>query len=86
MAKQDNPLPIALGWPEDGKLTIHTLWDGTPYLRAITQIELLGSTAKLHWQQSKEGLTISLPATKPNDTAYVFRISGTGTAGTAKTN
>jgi hypothetical protein len=42
--------------------------------------------AKLHWQQSKQGLTISLPPTKPNDTAYVFSISGTGGAGTAKTN
>jgi alpha-L-fucosidase len=84
--KGDTVYAIALGWPEDGKLTIHTLWEGTPYLSAITQIELLGSTAKLRWQQSKEGLTISLPPTKPNDTAYVFRISGTGAAGTAKTN
>ena len=84
--KGDTLYAIALGWPEDGKLSVHTLWDGTPYLHAIAQIELLGSSAKLHWQQSKAGLTISLPPTKPNDTANACRISGAGTSGTAKTD
>jgi alpha-L-fucosidase len=68
---------IALGWPEDGKLTIHMLWDGTPHLDRIENIELLGSPAqyRIVWQQSKQGLTITLPAARPNDIAYVFKIS-----------
>jgi len=81
-AKGDLLYAIALGWPEDGKLIIHTLWGGTPYLTQIKQIDLLGSGTKLHWRQSKEGLTIELPPSKPNDLAYVFRISSAAGAGT----
>ena len=66
---------IELGWPEEGRLTIRSLWKGTPYLSQITQIELLGSDAKLRWRQSGEGLTIDLPSTKPNEIAYVLKIS-----------
>lgn len=73
--KGDTLYAIALSWPEDGKLTIHTLWEGTPYVGAITHIELLGSAEKLSWEQSKNGLTITLPSTRPNEAAYVFRIT-----------
>jgi alpha-L-fucosidase len=70
---------IALGWPSDGKLIIHTLWHtpwkGTPYLRRpIDRIELLGVPGELHWEQTSTGLVIDLPSTRPNDEAYVFRI------------
>ena len=67
---------IALGWPADGKLTIHTLWDGSPYLGApIQKIDLLGSAGPLHWTRTNTGLVIDLPTEKPNDIAYVFRIT-----------
>ena len=67
---------IALGWPDDGKLVIHTLWQGTPYLRGpIARINLLGSAGEIHWSQTRDGLVLQLPAAKPNDIAYVFRIS-----------
>ena len=66
---------IALGWPTSGKLTIHMLWKGTPYLRKpIAGIELLGTSGELHWEQTSTGLVIDLPSTRPNDDAYVFRI------------
>lgn len=66
----------ALGWPPAGQLAIHTLWKGTPYLAApIAKVVLLGSRAPLHWEQTPTGLVIDLPAVKPNDIAYVFRIN-----------
>src|SRR5215472_14560703 len=34
-SKGDALYAIALGWPEDGQLVIHTLWDRTPYLPGI---------------------------------------------------
>lgn len=67
---------IALGWPADGKLTIRILSAGTPYLpRPITQVQLLGSQESLVWKQTADGLELTLPHDKPNDMAYVFKIS-----------
>jgi len=66
---------IALGWPEDGKLAINSLWQGTPYLPQIVQIQLLGSSEPTRWRQTAKALILELPPTKPNDVAYVFRIS-----------
>jgi alpha-L-fucosidase len=66
---------IALGWPRGGKLIIHTLWKGTPYLRRpISHVDLLGSSSPLHWEQTATGLVLDLPDLPPNDAAYVFRI------------
>lgn len=66
---------IALGWPTDGKVVIHTLWQGTPYLQGpIARVTLLGSAGEIHWTQTREGLVLQLPSAKPNDIAYVFKI------------
>ncbi len=74
--KGDTLYAIELGWPADGELTLHTLFRGTPYLRSpITGISLLGSNAHLRWSQTPDGLVIHLPAVKPNDIAYVYRIT-----------
>jgi len=75
-AKGNTLYAIALGWPDGGTLTIKTLWQGTPYLpHAITQVQLLGSQESVRWEQSANGLVLHLPQAKPNDMAYVFRIS-----------
>jgi alpha-L-fucosidase len=67
---------IALGWPADGELKIRILRAGTPYLlKPITGVQLLGSQENLSWKQTAEGLTLELPQKKPNDMAYVFKIS-----------
>jgi alpha-L-fucosidase len=67
---------IALGWPADGELKIRILSQGTPYLpRPVTRVELLGSHEKLGWKQTAAGLELDLPNDKPNDMAYVFKIS-----------
>ena len=69
---------IALGWPEDGELVAHTLYKGNPYLaRPVCDVVLLGSPAKLQWEQRSDGLHLQLPAQKPeaDESAYVFRIT-----------
>lgn len=63
---------IALGWPSDGKLTIHSLVASSG-LR-VHDVSLLGSNAKIQWKQEPDGLHLELPA-KPNGMyAYSFRI------------
>ena len=67
---------IELGWPASRELTLHTLFKGTPYLRApISGISLLGSAAHLDWKQTADGLVIQLPNAKPNNIAYVYKIT-----------
>jgi alpha-L-fucosidase len=74
--KGDTLYAFALGWPEDGKLTIKTLaLDGNEYKNPIHRVTLLGSAGTLRFTRDKSGLTITLPPEKPNDYAYAFRIS-----------
>lgn len=65
----------ALGWPTSGKLLIHTLYRGNPYSGApICSVDLIGSSTALTFSQLPDALHLTLPATPPNDIAYVFRI------------
>lgn len=74
--KGDVLYAIEMGWPADGKVVMHTLFTGTPYLkRPVGRVVLLGSKAELEWKQTKDGLAVDLPPVKPNDIAYVFRIT-----------
>ena len=63
---------IALGWPEDNRLVVRSLASAAG---KITDIALLGHAGKLDWQQTDEGLVVKLPAKKPCDIAYAFKIS-----------
>jgi alpha-L-fucosidase len=76
--KGDLLYAIALGWPEDGKITIKTLAEGSVHapLR-IARIELLGSQEEIQWKRDKDGLTLFLPSRKPCDHAFAFRIRST---------
>jgi alpha-L-fucosidase len=72
----DTLYAVALAWPENGKLTIKSLATGSPYTKAeIRSVRLLGSPAKLTWKRGPEGMTIQLPAQKPGDYAFAFKIS-----------
>ena len=64
----------AMGWPEDGRLTIKSLAKGNLHLKkTITSVWLLGY-GKVKAQQTAEGLIVSLP--KPtNKIAPVLRIT-----------
>jgi alpha-L-fucosidase len=72
---------IALGWPQDGRLTIKSLAapaDGKA--NRIKRVELLGHKGELSFEQSAVGLLVTLPAEKPCEFAWSLRITGTDLA------
>lgn len=64
---------IALGWPEDGKLRIHTL-KKTAAMPDIKKVTLLGAADPISFDQNENCLYLSLPDKKPCEHAYAFRI------------
>lgn len=65
---------ICLGWPGE-ELTIKSLSLRTLIsTEGISDIRLLGAREKLEWSQDKDGLKIKLPAEKPGENAFVFKI------------
>jgi alpha-L-fucosidase len=74
--KGDALYAIALGWPNNGLLTIKSLAANSPYFeREISQMGLLGSSATLRWNRDTEGLKVTLPADKPCKYAYTLKIT-----------
>jgi alpha-L-fucosidase len=68
-----------LGWPSDGKLTIHSLGQGVadkPALldKNIESLTLLGSKEKIQWTRDADGLHIDLPATAPCKGAFAVKL------------
>jgi alpha-L-fucosidase len=64
---------IALGWPEDGKLTVHSVDNGSGF--HVGQVALLGSAATIHWSQDADGLHLEFPAQHTGMYAYAFRLT-----------
>jgi alpha-L-fucosidase len=65
---------IELGWPADGRITIHSLGSGS-LGKEVQGVTLLGSDAKVEWQQQQDGLHIQLASSQPPDRyAYAYRI------------
>jgi alpha-L-fucosidase len=69
---------IELGWPEKPESVIHTLKTAVAGEQPVESVELLGSGAKLQFQQKNDGLHIQLPAQAPGKFAYAFRIRFAG--------
>jgi alpha-L-fucosidase len=66
----------ALGWPASHELTIHTLFQGNPYLRTrVCGVHLLGSDSAIDFRQLPDGLHLTVPAEAPGTIAFVFRIT-----------
>ncbi len=68
-----------LGWPQDGKLTIHSLGTGTadkPALldKTIASLTLLGSKETIHWTRDADGLHVVLPTTPPCENAFALKL------------
>ena len=69
---------IALGWPEDGQLTIRSLAKpGGQNINNITAINLLGYEGKLEWKQTPNELVVTLPAQKVSEFTAALKITGT---------
>lgn len=68
---------IALGWPQDGKLLVHSLARSAEGASpAIRSVSLLGSTEPLAWKQSPEGLEVTLPSKAVSPHSAALKIEG----------
>lgn len=66
---------IALGWPENGKLTIKSLGKEAKLAeREIKSVRLLGPNDALTFEHTADSLTITLPGQRNGEHAYVFKI------------
>jgi alpha-L-fucosidase len=66
---------IVLGWP-DGDFVINSLGTAaTTQPGGIKNVELLGSPAKVEWNQTAQSLTVKKPTEKPCDFAYALKIN-----------
>ena len=72
--KGDTLYAIALGWPKDGKLLVKSLGSAAG---KVSSVSLLGHAGELTWKQGEQGLEIDLPAAKPCEHAFAFKILGT---------
>ncbi len=68
-----------LGWPADGKLTIHALGQGGatpgPLDKKIAALTLLGSSEKIAYTQDADGLHVTLPAAAPAEGACALKLT-----------
>ena len=64
---------ISLQWPEQGVINIPALADS---IGKIKNLSLLGYKGVIRFTQDASGLKINLPAEKPGDHAYAFKIEG----------
>ncbi|MCC8408995.1 alpha-L-fucosidase [Mucilaginibacter sp. UR6-1] len=70
--KGDAVYATLLDWPANNKSIIKTMGN----TGKVNNVQLLGSSAKLTFQQSADGLSVDLPAEKPCNDAYVLKITG----------
>ncbi|HEX3000481.1 MAG TPA: alpha-L-fucosidase C-terminal domain-containing protein, partial [Armatimonadota bacterium] len=67
---------ILLGWPETGEATIESLSTNLRlYSGTIAAVRLLGSNEPVAWTHDGRGLTVKLPAQKPDEHAFVLQIT-----------
>jgi alpha-L-fucosidase len=64
---------IALDWPASGKLTVKSVVGAK-----VKDVALLGHRGKLKWQQTAEGLVVTLPSQKTSEHAFALKINGDG--------
>jgi alpha-L-fucosidase len=73
--KGNNLYAIELGWPESGQVVIHALGAAGLGSQHIQDIQMLGSDAKVKYEQQADGLHIKAPAKPAGEAAYVYRIT-----------
>ena len=74
--KGDVLYATALGWPDDGKLTVRTLAETAPgIVGSVKTVSLLGH-GPVPFARTADGLVVTLPAQKPCKHAYALRITG----------
>ena len=71
--KGDLLYAIGLAWPTNGEAVIHSLAQTTGG-EPVQSVALIGSDAKLRFEQRADGLHLQLPAQAPAKYAYVLRM------------
>jgi alpha-L-fucosidase len=66
---------IELAWPTNSETVIHSIGAGVAGEEAVASVELLGSDAKLSFQQQPDGLHIQLPKEPLGQYAFAYRIN-----------
>ncbi len=64
---------IALDWPKEGELLIKSL---ATLAGRIDSVRFVGCNDAIVWSQQDNGLSVTLPAKKPCDHAFVLKIEG----------
>jgi alpha-L-fucosidase len=72
--KGDVLYAIGLAWPTNGEAVIHSLVQ-TVGSERVRSVALLGSDAKLQFNQRADGLHVQLPTQPPTKYAYVLRLT-----------
>ena len=72
--KGNNLYAIALNWSDKGIL-IKSLDKKAIGDAKLLDVKLLGSSEPIKWQQTEQGLQLTLPKEKPCDFAYSFKLS-----------
>ncbi len=68
---------IALGWPEDRQVVVHSLArPDNQDVNHITSVSLLGFDGKVDWKQTTEGLVVTLPSKKMSEFTAALKITG----------
>jgi alpha-L-fucosidase len=76
---EEGPLlyAIALGWPEDHTITVHSLGKRAgDNINNITSVSLLGYDGKLDWKQTADGLIVTLPEKRVSEYTVGLKIIG----------
>ncbi len=72
--KGNNLYAIELGWPKSGQAVIHRLSTNALGSQHIEGVTMLGSDAKVRYEQRADGLHITAPRKPAGEAAYVYRI------------
>lgn len=64
---------IAMGWPEDGKVVVRSLAAPAGQIKSVS---VLGSDDKVKWEQTAEGLIVSVPSRQVSPYTCALKITG----------
>ncbi|TWT81041.1 Alpha-L-fucosidase [Planctomycetes bacterium CA13] len=64
---------VALGWPDDGKLLVRSL---ASVAGKINTVSLLGYDGNVDWQQTDEGLVVTVPTKAVSEYTCALKITG----------
>jgi len=68
---------IAMGWPDSGSYTIHTLAARAPgIVGQVKNVQILGVRSPVKWSCDADGLHVIVPSQKPCDHAFALKIEG----------